>query len=49
MGCSEISPSIYCNIGVSALGGKITYIKRKVDYPTHSGAWKTDPKFIGVR
>ena len=31
------------------VGAKVTAIKRAADYPALNGAWKTDPKFIGVR
>mgnify|MGYP001800487781 FL=1 len=37
----------YC-VGVKAIGSEVTRIKRRADYPSVNGAWKTDSKFIGV-
>ena len=40
---------ISCFTGLEVVGAKVTAIKRAADYPALNGAWKTDPKFIGVR
>ena len=40
--------SLHTFTGLELIGSNATYIKRRADYPSIKGEYKTDPTFIGV-